>query len=295
MITGIHNAQVQRVIQYLNKGKKRKTDGVFVVEGIKMITEAPSASVVQLFVSASFARRMEGERHRVPPVRGRRGEEKILSPMKRKEENRVFLLPVKPEVVSDEVFARMSDTQSPQGVLAVLKQPGYTLEQILDGGKKAPLLLLLEHLQDPGNLGTILRSAEGAGVSGVILSADSVDLFNPKVVRSTMGAIFRLPFFYAENFSQTICEIKKKGIRIFAADLEGSRDYDLEDYTAPSAFLIGNESRGLSEEAKALADRRIFIPMEGKLESLNAAVSAAVLVYEGARQRRRVRDLTTMQ
>lgn len=289
MITGIHNAQVQRVIQYLNKGKKRKTDGVFVVEGIKMITEAPSASVVQLFVSASFARRMERDRHRVPPVQGRRGE------MKRKEENRIFSLPVKPEVVSDEVFARMSDTQSPQGVLAVLKQPGYTLEQILDGGKKAPLLLLLEHLQDPGNLGTILRSAEGAGVSGVILSADSVDLFNPKVVRSTMGAIFRLPFFYAENFSQTICEIKKKGIRIFAADLEGSRDYDLEDYTAPSAFLIGNESRGLSEEAKALADRRIFIPMEGKLESLNAAVSAAVLVYEGARQRRRARDLTTMQ
>ena len=215
--------------------------------------------------------------------------------MKRKEENQIFSLPVEPEVVSDEVFARMSDTQSPQGVLAVLKQPGYTLEQILDGGKKAPLLLLLEHLQDPGNLGTILRSAEGAGVSGVILSADSVDLFNPKVVRSTMGAIFRLPFFYAENFSQTICEIKKKGIRIFAADLEGSRDYDLEDYTAPSAFLIGNESRGLSEEAKALADRRIFIPMEGKLESLNAAVSAAVLVYEGARQRRRARDLTTMQ
>ena len=248
MITGIHNAQVQRVIQYLNKGKKRKTDGVFVVEGIKMITEAPSASVVQLFVSASFARRMEGERHRVPPVRGRKGEGKILSPMKRKEENRVFSLPVKPEVVSDEVFARMSDTQSPQGVLAVLKQPGYTLEQILGGGKQAPL-----------------------------------------------GAIFRLPFFYAENFSQTICEIKKKGIRIFAADLEGSRDYDLEDYTAPSAFLIGNESRGLSEEAKALADRRIFIPMEGKLESLNAAVSAAVLVYEGARQRRRARDLTTMQ
>lgn len=289
MITGTHNAQVQRVIQYLNKGKKRKTDGVFVVEGIKMITEAPSASVVQLFVSASFARRMEGERHRVPPVQGGKGE------MKRKEENRIFSLPVKPEVVSDEVFARMSDTQSPQGVLAVLKQPEYTLEQILDGGKKAPLLLLLEHLQDPGNLGTILRSAEGAGVSGVILSADSVDLFNPKVVRSTMGAIFRLPFFYAENFSQTICEIKKKGIRIFAADLEGSRDYDLEDYTAPSAFLIGNESRGLSEEAKALADRRIFIPMEGKLESLNAAVSAAVLVYEGARQRRRARDLTTLQ
>ena len=287
MITGIHNAQVQRVIQYLNKGKKRKTDGVFVVEGIKMITEAPSASVVQLFVSASFARRMEGERHRIPPVRGRKGEGKILSPVKIKEENRIFSLPVKPEVVSDEVFARMSDTQSPQGVLAVLKQPGYTLEPILDGGKK--------HLQDPGNLGTILRSAEGAGVSGVILSADSVDLFNPKVVRSTMGAIFRLPFFYAENFSQTICEIKKKGIRIFAADLEGSRDYDLEDYTAPSAFLIGNESRGLSEEAKALADRRIFIPMEGKLESLNAAVSAAVLVYEGARQRRRAQDLTTMQ
>ena len=295
MITGIHNAQVQRVIQYLNKGKKRKRDGVFVVEGIKMMTEAPSASVVQLFVSASFARRMEGERHRVLPVRGRKGEGEFLSPMKRKEENRVFLLPVKPEVVSDEVFARMSDTQSPQGVLAVLKQPEYTLEQILDGGKKAPLLLLLEHLQDPGNLGTILRSAEGAGVSGVILSADSVDLFNPKVVRSTMGAIFRLPFFYAENFSQTIAEIKKKGIRIFAADLEGSRDYDLEDYTAPSAFLIGNESRGLSEEAKALADRRIFIPMEGKLESLNAAVSAAVLVYEGARQRRKARDLTTMQ
>lgn len=190
----------------------------------------------------------------------------------------------KPELVSDVVFSYMSDTKTPQGVLAVIEQMNYTLEQILNA--ENPHILVLDNLQDPGNLGTIFRTAEAAGVNGIILSKDCVDIYNPKTIRSTMGAIYRMPFVYVEDVISVIGQMKEKGISVYAAHLDGKQSYDKENYQKGTAFLIGNEGNGLREEVAKEADIWVQIPMAGEVESLNAAIAAAVLMFEVSRQRR---------
>ena len=188
------------------------------------------------------------------------------------------------EVLSDSVFKSISDTQTPQGILSLVKMPRYELPQLLQG--KNTRLLIVESIQDPGNLGTMLRTGEGAGITGIILNQTTVDLFNPKTIRSTMGSIYRVPFYVAEDLKTTIKELKSEGVHIYAAHLKGKMQYDKPDYTDAAAFLIGNEGNGLSNEIADCADTYIRIPMEGEVESLNAAVSAAILMYEANRQSR---------
>lgn len=188
------------------------------------------------------------------------------------------------EVLTDTVFAHASDTKTPQGVLCVVRQKSYKLEDLLKGEKRH--LLVLDNLQDPGNMGTIVRTAEGAGVTGVIMSRDCVDIYNPKTIRSTMGSIYRMPFYYAEDILKAICKIKDAGIKVYAAHLDGEKSYDEEDYAFSCAFLIGNEGNGLREETSKMADHYIIIPMSGEVESLNAAIAASVLMFEVKRQRR---------
>lgn len=221
-----------------------------------MFAEAPTEWIRQVYVSESFLE---------------------------KEENRRLLGNTAYEILSDGVFKNISDTQTPQGVLALLQQPSYELEELL---REPAHLLVLEDIQDPGNLGTMFRTGEGAGISGIIMSRGTVDVFNPKVVRSTMGSIFRVPFYVAEDLPGTIRLLQSHGVTPYAAHLQGSCSYEEPDYTKPSAFLIGNEGNGLSDEIADLADCRIRIPMEGKVESLNAAIAATLLMYEAARQRR---------
>ena len=153
-------------------------------------------------------------------------------------------------------------------------------------GGKNPLVMILEDLQDPGNAGTILRTGEGAGVSGVLLTKTCVDITNPKVIRSTMGSVYRMPFLYVESVVSLAQELKDRNIRTFAAHLHGKNSYDQESYTGGTAFLIGNEGKGLTDEAADSADCLIRIPMCGKVESLNAAMASGILMYEAARQRR---------
>ena len=119
------------------------------------------------------------------------------------------------------------------------------------------------------------------------MNKTTVDLFNPKTIRSTMGSIYRVPFFVAEDLEETMQELKEKGVKLYAAHLKGTMQYDEPDYTGATGFLIGNEGNGLSDEIANLADTYIKIPMEGKVESLNAAISASLLMYEANRQRRR--------
>jgi TrmH family RNA methyltransferase len=147
--------------------------------------------------------------------------------------------------------------------------------------------LVLDGVQDPGNLGTMLRTGEGAGVTGVIMNRQTVDLFNPKTIRSTMGSLYRVPFFVAEDLTETLRQLKEEGVKLYAAHLSGTISYDEPDYTGPCGFLIGNEGNGLSEETAREADTYIRIPMEGRVESLNAAISAGLLLYECNRQRRK--------
>lgn len=178
------------------------------------------------------------------------------------------------------VIETVADTVAPQGLVAVLPFP----EARAPEDYSAALLLALDGLQDPGNLGTILRSAEAAGVTAVLLSEDTVDPYNPKVVRAGMGAHFRVPILADLPWSN-IDEMLQHVMAIRAAEAHEPRPYFAADWTAPSGLIIGNEAHGLSARAKATATELISIPMVGGAESLNAAVAASVILFEALRQR----------
>ena len=170
MLTSLNNAKVKRVAELSKKAGARNKEDVFIVEGIRMFREAPSDRIVECYVTEEFLEKCDC--------------------MDRLSECSY-------ELVSEEVFKKISDTQTPQGILCVVKQYHYRLEELLQ--KENPLLVLLEELQDPGNLGTILRTGEGAGIDGIIMSKKTVDIYNPKTIRATMGSIYRVPFLYTES------------------------------------------------------------------------------------------------
>lgn len=279
MITSTSNAQIKELAKLQKKSRLRDERRIFLVEGPRMVEEIPKERIERLYISESFERK-----------------------------NPAYIreLGMPAEVLSDPVFSYVSDTKNPQGILAVVKRLEYTMEDVL--GKSAlkceeksgekeknpenhqirvPHVIVLDNLQDPGNLGTIFRTAEAAGATGILLSSDSVDVYNPKVIRSTMGAVFRMPFFYVKDLPAAVKSLSRQGIRTYAAHLNGKNAYDEEDYTKGCAFLIGNEGNGLRDEVSECADCLIRIPMCGKAESLNAAVAAAVLMFEAGRQRRK--------
>ena len=267
MITSTSNGQIKKIQQLLKKSKVRREEGLFIAEGLKMFREAPADRLEKVYLSGAVA-----EKGIWKEILREKGLEK--------EEREII------EVVEDKVFKTLSDTVTPQGVLCLIKMRDCTLEELVPEGK-APLLMILEDLQDPGNLGTILRTGEGAGVTGIILSKNSVDIYNPKVIRSTMGSVYRMPFYYTSSIQEEILPwLREKKITGYAAHLEGKNSYDQEDYTKGTAFLIGNEGNGLSRELSQKADIWIRIPMEGQVESLNAAMASGILMYEASRQRR---------
>lgn len=190
------------------------------------------------------------------------------------------------ELVSEAVFKQISETVTPQGILGLVSVPTYEVQDILEDDRHH--YLLLDDIRDPGNLGTIIRTAEGAGMSGVILSRESVDLFNPKVVRSTMGAVFRVKYCYVDDLPNVARQIRELGYEVYGTAMEGSVIYDEPDYTKGAAVVIGNEANGISQAVFQEMSGRIRIPMSGRLESLNAAVSAAIIMYEMNRQNRKL-------
>lgn len=261
MITSTSNVKVKRLVTLRKKRKARDEEGVFWVEGLRLFCEVPTEIIKEVYVSESFCQK----------------EHKILDGVRNDSR-------VRAEVLSDHVYSYVSDTKNPQGVLCVVGQMKYDVEEMLQG--ECPHLVVLDNLQDPGNLGTIVRTCEAAGVTGVILSRDCVDIYNPKTIRSTMGSIFRVPFSYVRDMGETLDVLKQHGICTYAAHLKGRCAYDEEDYRKPCAFLIGNEGRGLRDAVADKAQVYVRIPMEGEVESLNAAVAATVLTFEAARQRR---------
>lgn len=257
MITSKDNKQVKNIIALQQKAKERREQKAFVVEGHKMVDETPKNLLQAVYLSESYV----AKQNSLPD----------------------YGAGVVVEVLSDSVFKAVSDTQTPQGILAIVRKPEYELNALL--AKENRMFLILEDVQDPGNLGTMMRTGEGAGVTGIIMSKNTVDLFNPKVIRSTMGSIYRVPFIIADDLEKTITQMKKAGVSLYAAHLKGENAYDAYDYKKDCGFLIGNEGNGLSDQIADMADTYIRIPMEGQLESLNAAVSAALLMYECHRQR----------
>ena len=185
--------------------------------------------------------------------------------------------------VTDTIFKEISDTENPQGIIAIT---GFEFNE-LDKYKpdENPFLLFLDELQDPGNMGTIIRTADAFNLDGIILTNGCVDPYNPKVVRATMGSIFRVPIYYTSNNRHGLDYLKNLGIKVFSTSLEGSVPiYDI-DYNEGFVLVIGNESRGVSDEIYSMSDRLIRIPMPGKAESLNAGIAASIIMYEGMKQR----------
>ncbi|MEP6479445.1 MAG: RNA methyltransferase [Rhodoglobus sp.] len=185
--------------------------------------------------------------------------------------------------VSEHVLDAMADTVTPQGIVAVCRQFPTSVKDILAAGPR--LIAILEEVRDPGNAGTIIRAADAAGADAVILSGRSVDLYNPKVVRATTGSLFHLPVAIGAELESLIEKARGAGLQVIAADVKG------EDFlaarnsgalAAPTAWVFGNEARGLSDEHFALADRALRVPIYGHAESMNLATAASVCLYESA-------------
>ena len=182
--------------------------------------------------------------------------------------------------VSEKIFEYISDVKSPQGIMAIIEK---------DNGNKEIdyieyVILILDNIQDPGNMGTILRTADSLNLKQIIISKGSSDVYNPKVVRSTMGAIFRINIIESENLIKTVKDLKKHKISVVSTSLDTNKSiYDIE-YNK-TAIIIGNEANGVSQELQDLSDNKVKIPMLGKTESLNASVATAIILYEAMRNK----------
>lgn len=250
IISSRSNNKIKYIKELSKKAKKRKDERAFVAEGERLCSEIEKKDLKLIVFSKSYNGSL-------------------------REKFKGFKDTIN---VEDDLMDYISSTKTNQGVLAVV---GFQdMEK-----PKGDFFIILENLQDPGNLGTIFRTAEAAGVDAVIMNSECADIYSPKVVRSTMGAIFRMPFVISDDILKTIEELKENGIKVYAAHLKGEKYHYEEDYRKGSAFLIGNEGNGLSNELSDASDIYIRIPMKGKTESLNAASAASVLMYEALRQR----------
>ncbi len=190
------------------------------------------------------------------------------------------------EFVTEQVLESIADTVTPQGIVAVCHQFPTSVKDLLRPGERAPrLVAILEEVRDPGNAGTIVRAADAAGADGVILSGRSVDLYNPKVVRATTGSIFHLPIAVGVELGSVVERARATGLQVLAADVKGDDLLAVRREGAlsrPTAWLFGNEARGLSDEQLAFADRVVSVPLYGRAESMNLATAASVCLYESA-------------
>ena len=260
-ITSMKNPMIKE-IKSLYRKKERMKSKSFIIEGIKIIEEAIDHSYpIKNIIYTDKLMDTKGGPEFYQTIRDR--EELIY--------------------VGDNIFKEISDTENPQGVLAIAKFQFEDLDKLKD--KENPALIFLDRLQDPGNMGTIIRTADAFNFDGLIITDGSVDPYNPKVVRATMGSIFRLPIYYIEDSLRGLNKLKENRLRIISTSLEGSLPiYDI-DYSGGFVLVIGNESTGVSDEIFSLSDRLIRIPMPGKAESLNAGVAASIIMYEGMKQR----------
>ena len=248
-------------ITFLEKNKKaRDTQGLFVAEGRKLFFEAPRDRILQVLMTRRFAEENPEVFSSIPP-----GCDVVCD-------------------IDETRFFSLSDTRTPPGIITVLRKMEWREEDV--GRTACPLYCILENLQDPGNAGTILRTGEAAGVTAVFLTEGSVDLYAPKTIRSTMGSIFRVPHFVVPSGAELAREFEARHIGVYAAHLRGRSCYTDCDYRDGSAVVIGNESRGISDELADACGKLIRIPMLGRVESLNAAMAAGVLLFEAQRQRR---------
>lgn len=244
--------EVKFALALLEKRKIRDKEGKFVVEGDHLVMEAGDRVEFVIYHKET------------PGVKWAQGRK----------------LPA--YKVSQREFEKISQVVTPQGILAVVKKRQDRFEDLFKAAK--PLIVFCDGIQDPGNLGTIIRGADAVGATGVLLSSGCAELYNQKVVRATQGSLFHLPILEVGPAEAEIKKLKLKGLKVAAADAKGKSFWSAE-LSGPIAMVIGNEGAGLSPEILKACDQVVSIPMPGKAESLNAAMAASVLIYEVLRQR----------
>ncbi len=250
------NKTIKYIGKLISSTKFRREEGRFVVEGVRLCEETlrNNAEVEILLVSSTAL------------IKYSELVEKLNNISK------------KTLYVDDRIFSGLSDTKTPQGVLCVVK----TLDKktYFDTINKNGIILALDNIQDPSNLGTILRSADALGVSGVVLSSDCCDIYSPKVARGSMGAVFRIPFIITENLASYIKDYNEYGMSYACVLDETAVTVNDTKFSKPSLSVIGNEGNGVSKEVIDACSNKLYIPMHNNAESLNAAVAASIIMWE---------------
>lgn len=268
MISSLDNPKV-KLIKKLKDRKKREKAGKIVIEGIHLISESlrsfkdtGSPKIEYVLYSSDLSKNSEAK--------------EILRLLKS--------AGIEVFEASQRIINSLTEVESPQGIIGVIEEKRSGLSDILSSGKD--LVVILEGVQDPGNLGTIIRTADAVSCAGVIVSKGTVDPFNQKTLRASMGSIFHIPVVASKNLEETINKLKANGFCVTAWAADGKESLFDEDLKKKNAFIFGSEGKGLSRSVTALADRKVRIPMPGRAESLNVAVSSSVVLYEAIRQRK---------
>ncbi len=253
--------EIYKSFTRLYKRKHRDREGLYVIEGINLIEEAVKNGAVlrSIFIRDDFD--ISALEH-------------IISDSD--DDVPVYIL-------SKVLFDRTADTETPQGIAAVSEKPECGEEIFF---KETDNIIVLDRLQDPGNIGTVIRTADAAGFAGAVIIKGTADLFSPKTVRAAAGSLYRIRLLYADSPEDAVVRLRKYGRRIICTSPYADKLFYDVDMAEKAALVIGNEANGVSGELQDMADENVSLPMEGTIESLNAAVAAAVVMYEAVRQRR---------
>ncbi|QTL98582.1 RNA methyltransferase [Iocasia frigidifontis] len=264
MMNGVISSTGNVRIKYLQKlylRKYRKKEGKFILEGYRIINEAlnSNADFETIFLTPSFYDSPEGQK-----ITNLVGRDMVV-------------------LVEEGLLNELADTVTPQGVIGVVDEPVYHINDFIDKG----IILVLDRLQDPGNMGTVIRTAVAAGVAGIIVLKGSVDIYNLKVLRATMGAVFNIPIITDIELAafKELLVSQLSTYNLIAADLSGKEYYYNINYNPRSMLVIGNEAHGVSREILEMADRLIKIPIIGDIDSLNAAIAAGIIMYKALEEK----------
>ena len=265
MAAPVIRSRSNAVVRRFRASKQKTGEGLALLEGTKLVEEALAAGVEVTEVAASPRLGQADRGRRLLEALGQRR------------------VPVR--LMDEDVLGSVSEVETSQGILALARRPSFDEEAIFRG---RPLVLVAVGIQNPGNVGALLRAAEAAGATGAYLAEGCADPFSWKALRGSMGSAFRLPHIRALRASDVLAQLKKRGVVTVATVARGAKPYSDADFRGPVAFLLGNEGAGLPRDVAADADMAVSIPMSGPLESLNVGVAAGVLLFEAARQRRLV-------
>lgn len=260
-ITSLHNKHI-KYIKLLHKRKHREKNNEFIIEGLRIIEHAleNNTEISAIYYSDEM-------------VNSSRGQELF---------QKIYHNNVNLYKVDRKIFQEISTTDNTQGILGIVKMKYYNLNDIIN--KEKYTLIILDRLQDPGNVGTIIRTADSAGINGIIALKGTVDIYNSKTIRSTMGSIFTIPIIYADEVSDIIQSLMSKGTDVIATSLDAEKYHFDVKYGNKNAIIIGNEANGISDELMKYSKIKVKIPIIGNAESLNASIASGIIIYELVRQ-----------